>query len=262
MTIYQLLKRISEILATNNKEQLYDFLLHTTENRGLFLRSCYCKSENTLKDEECGEITTVLVVLNKSWNFETTDYYENPDSKNAITKLKMQIWFDVDDKETLDSAIRKSVAAGFGSSFIKVNLIEETFEVLEKPEILKTNETKKIRNKKLTDFLDEKKDAENSFASYPEYLSEVKCWDVTIDGRTEQGELSYVLGELCRDGLLYRYNNGKQFHGHSHSFEGVLKALVSFPASFSVEGFENDYSEQELRLISKSKEVLLQIKPE
>lgn len=52
MTTHQLLKQISEILAPNNTKQLYDYLLYTTEDRGLFLRSRYCKSDNALKDEE------------------------------------------------------------------------------------------------------------------------------------------------------------------------------------------------------------------
>lgn len=130
MTTHCLLKRISEILVPNNTKQLYEFLLHTTEDRGLLLRSRYCKRDNVLKDEECGEITTVLVALNQCWDFETTDYYENPESEYLVTKLRLQIsLFDLSDEESLNREIRRSVAAGFGYP-IKIDLEKGTYKVL------------------------------------------------------------------------------------------------------------------------------------
>ena len=130
MTTHQLLKRIAEILKPNNTQRFYDFLLHTTEDRGLFLRSGCCKSKKSLNDVECGEITTVLVALNQCWIFETTDYYENPESEYPVTKIRLQIsLFDLLDEESLNREIRRSIAAGFGY-LIKINLEDGLYEVL------------------------------------------------------------------------------------------------------------------------------------
>lgn len=130
MTTHCLLKRISEILASDNSHNFNDFLLKTLEDRGLFLRSRYCKSENILKDEECGEITTVLIALNQCWDFETTDYYENPESEYPITKLRLQIsLLDLSDEKSLNREIRRSIAAGFGY-LTKINLEDGLYEVL------------------------------------------------------------------------------------------------------------------------------------
>ena len=130
MTTHCLLKRLSEILAPDNSQSFNVFLLKTLEDRGLFLRSRYCKSENILKDEECGEITTVLVALNQCWNFETTDYYENPKSEYPITKLRLQIsLLDLSDEKSLNREIRRSVAIGF-SYPIKIDLEKGTYKVL------------------------------------------------------------------------------------------------------------------------------------
>ena len=130
MTTHYLLKRLSEILAPDNSQSFNVFLLKTLEDRGLFLRSRFYKRDNVLKDEEYGEITTVLVALNQCWDFETTDYYENPESEYPVTKLRLQIsLFDLSDEESLNRESRRSVAAGFGY-LIKINLDEGVYEVL------------------------------------------------------------------------------------------------------------------------------------
>ena len=43
---------------------------------------------------------------------------------------------------------------------------------------------------------------------------------------------------------------------HEHTFNGVLKALLEDPEYFSIEGFEEYYSEQERQLLSKMQEKL------
>ena len=115
MTTHQLLKRIAEILKPNNTQQFYDFLLHTTEDRGLFLRSGCCKSKKRLNDVECGKITTVLVALNKNWDFDSVDYYENPESEYPVTKLRLQIsLLDLADEENFNREVKRYKAVGFG----------------------------------------------------------------------------------------------------------------------------------------------------
>lgn len=53
--------------------------------------------------------------------------------------------------------------------------------------------------------------------------------------------------------LLYPYNieqtQNSGYHGHAHEFDGVLKALLLNPESFSIEGVEEYYSAQEIKLI-------------
>ena len=55
---------------------------------------------------------------------------------------------------------------------------------------------------------------------------------------------------------------GREYPGHAHSFEGVLHALLDDPARFSIEGFEESYSEQERDMLRAVRERLLEIEKE
>ena len=96
---------------------------------------------------------------------------------------------------------------------------------------------------------------------YPKHLIEEGCWVLTTkNGIVEIGWLEYILGELCHDGLIYRYNftNGSYLeHSHSHTFSGVLERLVKDPVGFSITGFEGDYSSQEEAFIKNARNALL-----
>ena len=63
----------------------------------------------------------------------------------------------------------------------------------------------------------------------------------------------YVASEYARTGLYFPYNvavtAGKEYSGHAHSFEGVIQALLDDPAGFSIAGFEEFYSKQELEML-------------
>lgn len=105
----------------------------------------------------------------------------------------------------------------------------------------------------------------------PYYDEEKNCWRVRFPDRdAEEGDLLYVASELARTGLYYPYNNKKTkektYSGHSHSFEGVIEALLNDPDWFSVSGFESYYSEQEIEFLKAVKEQLdhppfLEVKP-
>ena len=87
-----------------------------------------------------------------------------------------------------------------------------------------------------------------------EYDNESKTWKVNVPGwGTEEGSLQYVIGEYTGFNLLYPYNTEQTqnsgYHGHAHEFDGVLKALLLNPESFSIEGVEEYYSAQEKKLI-------------
>lgn len=86
----------------------------------------------------------------------------------------------------------------------------------------------------------------------PHYDLRKKTWRVDFEDRdSEEGNLLYVAGEFAKTGLYFPYG---EYPGHAHSFEGVLHALLDDPEGFTIEGFEEYYSEQErdmLRAVQK-----------
>ena len=79
-------------------------------------------------------------------------------------------------------------------------------------------------------------------------------WKVDfLDRPSENGDLLYVVSEYIHDGLIYQYSiDGNQ--GHSHGFEGVLSTVLDSVVNgkeISFTGFEDDYSEQEMRVLQK-----------
>ena len=82
------------------------------------------------------------------------------------------------------------------------------------------------------------------------------------DRDSEEGGLLYVAGVFAKTGLYFPYNDfetkGREYPGHAHSFEGVLHALLDDPAGFTIEGFEEHYSEQERDMLRAVRERLLE----
>ena len=62
-----------------------------------------------------------------------------------------------------------------------------------------------------------------------------------------------MVSEYIHDGLIYQYSiDGKD--SHSHGFEGVLSTVLDSVVDgkeISFSGFEDDYSEQEMRVLQK-----------
>ena len=101
----------------------------------------------------------------------------------------------------------------------------------------------------------------------PRYDRRKKTWRVDFEDRdAEEGSLLYVAGEFAKTGLYFPYNDsgtkGREYPGHAHSFEGVLHALLNDPAGFSIEGFEEYYSEQERDMLRTVRERLIDIEKE
>ena len=97
----------------------------------------------------------------------------------------------------------------------------------------------------------------------PWYDRRKKCGRVDFPDRDpEEGNLLYVASEFARTGLYFPYNDSqtkdREYSGHDHSFEGVLRALLDDPEGFSVEGFEEYYSVQEREMLKAVQERLLQ----
>ena len=71
------------------------------------------------------------------------------------------------------------------------------------------------------------------------------------DRDAEEGDLLYVASEYARTGLYFPYYTTKAFggRGHDHYFEGVLESLIDDPEGFSIQGFEEYYSKQEIEML-------------
>ena len=101
----------------------------------------------------------------------------------------------------------------------------------------------------------------------PHYDRRKKTWRVDFEDRhSEEGGLLYVAGEFAKTGLYFPYNDsetkGREYPGHAHGFEGVLHALLDDPAGFTIEGFEEYYSEQERDMLRAVRERMLEIEKE
>lgn len=70
----------------------------------------------------------------------------------------------------------------------------------------------------------------------------------------ERGCIEYVVSELTRCGLIYHYYLDGELT-HSHTFEGVLLDVCEYSDTFKLFLDYNEYSEQEIELINKAKEL-------
>ena len=109
-----------------------------------------------------------------------------------------------------------------------------------------------------------KKQTKRKKRRIPTYDRRRKRWQVDFEDReSEVGGLLYVAGEFARGGLYFPYHDsttkGREYPGHAHSFEGVLHALLDDPEGFSIEGFEEYYSEQERDMLRAVQKRLLEV---
>ena len=100
-----------------------------------------------------------------------------------------------------------------------------------------------------------------SYELIPHYCKktgEWRCAERNYEGKIyeEVGPLEYIMGEFTRYNEVYRYDtkDTTKWNGHEHSFSGILRTVIQYPDSFSIEGFEEDYSEQQIKLIKAVKE--------
>jgi len=77
-----------------------------------------------------------------------------------------------------------------------------------------------------------------------------KCEFPDRDIKEESGSLEYVISEFIWYGLGYHYYiNGKL--DHEHTFRDVLCQVLNNYNTFSLVGYESEYSEQEIQMINK-----------
>lgn len=94
----------------------------------------------------------------------------------------------------------------------------------------------------------------------PYYDVESKTWKVVTEHGREEGDAMYIACEFVRSGVYYPFHieplREEKHHDHEHDFSAVISFLLEKPDYFSVVGFEEYYSQQELDLISKIKDKL------
>ena len=94
----------------------------------------------------------------------------------------------------------------------------------------------------------------NSISSVylPHYNRKRKYWEVKFPDRwTEMGSVEYVVSEYIRDGLIFRYNRDGEVC-HSHQFDFLLSDIIEDVKkghTVNLDGFESDYSTNEIRMI-------------
>jgi len=93
----------------------------------------------------------------------------------------------------------------------------------------------------------------------PYFDEENDCWAVDTDHGHEEGDLLYVVSEYVRGGLYFPFSYGPDgARDHEHEFELVIQSLLYDPKTFSIEGYEEYYSAQELKLLKAIQDKLLE----
>ena len=142
MMIYELYEKIAFILAQENATSLFDYIIHSMDDDGGFLRSRWCYWKETLPNQEVqSEIKTMLVTLRSPFDFATsTEYYEeveNDITSELLTVLKMQLFlYDLSDEEQLINTIEWSADRGFPFP-IKIDVINGVYDILDINELRK-----------------------------------------------------------------------------------------------------------------------------
>ena len=124
MRLYELLEQVSNIL-TPRTHSLYEYMLHTFDDDGGFLRTRYCYWEKTLQDFEIEDLKKILICFKNDFK-EGETYFENEDTSGKITKVKMQLFYC----EYSDDDIRWSYELNFSFPY-EINLEEKTFKKLQ-----------------------------------------------------------------------------------------------------------------------------------
>ena len=94
MKTHELYKNIASILTQKNSEELFDYIVHSMDYHGSFLRSRYCYWENVIPDIDCSEIATVLLSLKVSLpggSFEILPAVNNLRRNNPIKRRNKRL---------------------------------------------------------------------------------------------------------------------------------------------------------------------------
>ena len=91
MTFYELILQISEIL-TPETNSFYDYILHSCDDNGGFLRTRWCRWEKVLPDFEVQTQEKTLICFRKP--FHEGDAYYQKEEYAVHTLVKMQLFYE------------------------------------------------------------------------------------------------------------------------------------------------------------------------
>lgn len=149
MKFYEVLHRTAEILAGENAEKLFDYIIHSMDDDGGFLRTRWKRSEKVLRDADYSDEPKIfLVALRSRFDLKRDTEYYKTNTFNAkseddetititelLTVLKMQIFYvDLSDEEHFINEAEWSSCVGYPYP-IRVNIEQGTAEYLDKVEI-------------------------------------------------------------------------------------------------------------------------------
>lgn len=129
MTRYAFLHRIAEILVPHRAEEFFDFLLHSSDDDGGFLRTRYCYWDKTLPDSAINyQVNCALVTLQRKYDFTNlSDFY----TSNGGTAIKLQVHFG-EYKDEYEFYMESEWASSVGFSYpVKIDMEKGTYEISE-----------------------------------------------------------------------------------------------------------------------------------
>lgn len=130
MTKYEYLHRIAEILVPETTEEFYNYLLHSSDDDGGFLRTRYCISEKPLSDDANSNYLVKFALVTMQHRYELDNlpaFY----SSNGGTAIKLQIHFGEYQDED-DFYLESEWASSVGFSYpVKIDMEKGTYEISE-----------------------------------------------------------------------------------------------------------------------------------
>ena len=94
----------------------------------------------------------------------------------------------------------------------------------------------------------------------PYYDAINRVWKLDTELGIEEGDAIYIASEYVKGALIYPFHDEHPdeatFHSHVHDFASVVEFLLRQPQYFSIVGFEEYYSQQEIELLDELKKKL------
>ena len=144
MNLYELIHQISQIL-TPNTNSFFEYVINTSDDNGGFLRTCFIKKNEKLRNFDIQCMDKVLVCFAKE--FVEGDYYEDG---TALTKTKLQLFYSKN--MSIPARSRWSCGRGYKYSYI-FDLKEKTY-TYERNEFKRYSDTQKKGTFKKLSFLE------------------------------------------------------------------------------------------------------------
>lgn len=131
MTLYELLRQISEILAPKRAGELYDYFLHTFDDNDGFVRTRHCrfdKNDKVLNDRKLrDDIRSVFFSVIEPFDFDKDELLGKSEGMGPRTLLKAQMfYFDAVSEDAEENA-----AHGFDYPIL-IDLVEKKFQMLDR----------------------------------------------------------------------------------------------------------------------------------